>query len=78
MGRGGDFYFLNYVTSAPESLSRRRFPLHMENRMSPVVFELTPAALGNHRQGFRRGYDDTNHREQQYGGNNNNKTEITK
>ena len=77
MGRGGDFYFLNYVTSAPESLSRRRFPLHMENRMSPVVFELTPA-LGNHRQGFRRGYDDTNHREQQYGGNKNNKTEITK
>ena len=32
MGRGGDFYFLNYVTSAP----------HMENRMSPVVFEMTP------------------------------------
>ena len=43
MGRGGDFDFLEYVISASKSLSRRRFSLQMENRMSPVVFELTPA-----------------------------------
>ena len=43
MGRGGEFYFLEYVTSAPKSLPRRRFPPQMENRMSPLVFELTPA-----------------------------------
>ena len=43
MSRGGGFYFLEYVTSATKSLSSRRFSPRIENRMSPVVFELTPA-----------------------------------
>ena len=41
MGRRGDFYVLEYVNSAPKSVSRRRFSPQLENHMTPVVFELT-------------------------------------